>query len=57
MARRTEHAAYPADNPVGPADVTATIFHLLGIDPQTIMQDRENRPHTISHGRVIEGLF
>jgi Protein of unknown function (DUF1501) len=52
-----KHAAYPADNPVSPADISATIFHLLGIDPQTIVQDRENRPHTISHGRPIAGLL
>jgi hypothetical protein len=50
-------AAYPADNPVGPADVTATIFHLLGIDPHTIVHDRENRPHGISPGRPIEGIL
>ena len=52
-----KQAAYPADNPVDPADVTATIFHLLGIDPHTQIHDREGRPLAISHGRVIEGLF
>ena len=50
-------AAYPADNPVAPADVTATIFHLLGVDPHTVVHDRENRPHNITHGRPIEGLL
>jgi hypothetical protein len=50
-------AAFPADNPVGPADVTATIFHLLGLDPHTIIHDRENRPHSITPGRPIEGLL
>lgn len=49
-----KQAAFPADNPVGPADVTATIFHLLGIDPHTIIHDRENRPHTISHGHPLD---
>jgi hypothetical protein len=52
-----KQAAYPADNPVAPADVTATIFHLLGIDPHTFVLDRENRPHAVSPGRVIEGLL
>src|SRR5947199_4996668 len=28
-------AAYPATNPVGPADVTATIYRCLGNDPST----------------------
>jgi hypothetical protein len=52
-----KQAAYPADSPVGPADVTATIFHLLGIDPHTLVHDREGRPLAISQGRVIEGLL
>ncbi len=43
-----KQAAYPADNPVSPADVTATIFHLLGIDPHTLVLDREHRPHAVS---------
>ena len=33
------HAAYPAENPVGPADITATIYTLLGIDPATRIRD------------------
>jgi hypothetical protein len=37
--------------------VTATIFHLLGLDPHTVVHDRENRPHSITHGRPIEGLL
>jgi hypothetical protein len=49
-----KHAAYPIDNPVTPADVTATIYHLLGIAPHTLVHDREGRPHTISHGQELE---
>jgi len=52
-----KQAAYPADNPVSPADVTATIFHLLGIHPHTLVHDRENRPFAVSAGRVIESLL
>jgi hypothetical protein len=52
-----KQAAYPADNPVTPADITATIFHLLGIDPHTLVHDRESRPFAISAGRVIEALL
>ena len=51
------HAAYPADNPVGPADITATIYSLLGIDPATRIRDRLNRPHTISDGTPITGVM
>jgi hypothetical protein len=49
-----KHAAFPADNPVTPADVTATIYHLLGIAPHTLVHDREGRPHTVSHGHELE---
>jgi hypothetical protein len=43
-------AAYPASNPVSPADIVATIYHQLGIDPQTTVPDRSNRPISIAHG-------
>jgi hypothetical protein len=39
-----ERAKYPAENPVKPEDLAATIFHLLGIDPATEIYDRNNRP-------------
>src|SRR5207247_6698373 len=34
-------AAYPSTNPVSPADLAATIFHFLGIDPRMTVTDRE----------------
>ena len=34
-----KHGAYPAENPVRPDDLAATIFYLLGIDPQTLTVD------------------
>lgn len=43
--------------PVAPADVLATMWHTLGIDPETIVYDRLNRPIQISDGRVIRGWF
>ena len=29
------YAAYPATNPTTPADLAATVYHCLGVDPQT----------------------
>jgi len=49
--------AYPTLKPVGPADVTATIFHALGMNHEQIMWDGLNRPHPLSTGRPIEELF
>jgi uncharacterized protein (DUF1501 family) len=45
--------ARPADRPVLPDDVTATVFHALGLDPETTIRDQLNRPMPISAGRPI----
>ncbi len=42
---------------VAPADVLATMWHQLGVSPQTILRDRLNRPHPISNGRVLDELL
>jgi hypothetical protein len=44
------HAAYVKDRPVRPADICATIYHCLGIDPHTLVSDRAGRPLPIAHG-------
>jgi hypothetical protein len=33
-----------AERPVSPKDILATTYHLLGIDPETTLTDRTNRP-------------
>ena len=43
----------PAENPVRPDDVAATIYHLLGIDPHTFIYDTLNRPRMIANGEPI----
>lgn len=43
-------AAYVKDLPVSTADVCATIYQCLGIDPQTRVPDRSGRPVEIAHG-------
>ena len=43
-------AAYVKDHPVRPADVCATIFECLGIDPETTVNDQNDRPVTIASG-------
>jgi uncharacterized protein (DUF1501 family) len=46
-------AMYPDEQPVRPDDLSATIYYLLGINPQTEVYDRNNRPLVISHGKPI----
>jgi hypothetical protein len=42
--------AYPVSDPVTPQDVAATIYHCLGIDPETRVSDRFGRPVEIGSG-------
>lgn len=48
---------YPAEHPVRPDDLSATMYHLLGIDPATEVYDRADRPLMISQGKPIEALI
>jgi hypothetical protein len=49
--------AYPFDNPTTPGDITATVFHALGLEPQTEIRDQLDRPMPISNGQPILSLF
>ena len=50
-------AAAPTENPVSPADLTATMYHALGIDPQGLVADRLGREITLTEGTPVRGLF
>lgn len=51
-------AAYPVDHPVGPEDLAATVFHALGIAPETRIYDQLGRPVPVMDGgRPLEELF
>jgi hypothetical protein len=50
-------AAYPAENPVSPADLTATIYHALGVAPDASLHDREGRPAALTEGTPVTALF
>jgi hypothetical protein len=42
--------AYVQDKPVSVGDICATIYEILGIDPQTPIHDYSGRPVPIAHG-------
>ena len=42
-----------ASTSVSPKDILATIYHLLGIDPHTLIHDRLNRPFPIAGSGVV----
>ena len=50
-------ASAPTENPVSPADLTATMYHALGIDPQQLVTDRLGRELTLTEGTPVRGLF
>jgi hypothetical protein len=52
-----QRGAQPKDNPVRPNDLTATIYHALGIAPESEIRDRLGRPTPLSTGRILTGLF
>jgi hypothetical protein len=49
--------AHPREGMVLPQDLTATIFHLLGIPPDTEVHDNLGRPIAISRGEVIRQVL
>jgi hypothetical protein len=50
-------AAFPKEHPVSAGDLVATIYHLLGVDPEATVPDQTGRPTHISHGgRVVTGI-
>jgi hypothetical protein len=44
VGRSDKIAGTVAERPISPKDVLATTYHLLGIDPETLLTDRTNRP-------------
>jgi hypothetical protein len=52
-----KHAAYPAQNPVTPEDIAATIYYALGLDPTTEIRDQLDRPMPLALGKPIVELF
>jgi hypothetical protein len=51
------YGAHPATDPLRPHDLTATIFHLLGIDPGGVFFDKNNRPHFVTPGQPLQRLL
>jgi uncharacterized protein (DUF1501 family) len=50
-------AGYPREGRVQPWDLSATVFHSLGFDPETMIQDQFGRPMALSKGEVIRQVI
>ncbi|MGH7127780.1 MAG: DUF1501 domain-containing protein, partial [Planctomycetaceae bacterium] len=55
--RTDKIGAYPVGEPYGPADLAATIYWALGIDPATHIHDRLGRPFPLADGRPATEWF
>jgi hypothetical protein len=44
VGQTTKDAGYPKDRPISYQEVFATLYHALGIDPDTMVPDRGGRP-------------
>ena len=47
------NGAYPIADAIRPHDLTATIYHLLGIPHDSVFHDSTNRPHPITKGEPL----
>lgn len=47
----------PAENPVHPTQLLATIYHALGINPHTIVYNHLNQPRELVQAEPIPALF
>ncbi len=50
-------AAYPARDPVTPADIAATVYHLLGVDPALELNDPLGRPLRLCLGTPLSSVL
>jgi hypothetical protein len=50
-------AAHPTAQPHDPRDLAATVYHLLGVPPETLLYDQTQRPHPLVIGQKIDGLL
>jgi uncharacterized protein (DUF1501 family) len=58
IGRTDGRAERPTEDPHGPEDLSATLFHLLGIDPKEEFLTPEGRPvAVVNNGKVIRDLL
>lgn len=50
-------AAQPRESPCSPADIQATIFHCLGVDPEATIADQVSRPLPLFEGTPLRTLL
>ena len=58
VGKTTPKAEHPVDRPLKPADLLATVYHVLGVNPALQFKDHTGRPISIlDEGRAIEEVI
>ena len=59
VGRSDDNGAYPAERPVTPSEIVATIYESLGVDLDTTLPGPQGRPFTVvdSGTKAIKELF
>jgi uncharacterized protein (DUF1501 family) len=57
IGQSDKHAGVPASEAYTPADLAATIFHLMGVGPDREFLDVEGRSYRIYRGQPIQRLL
>lgn len=57
IGQSDRNGAYPASRPYTAGDFAATIYRSMGIDPETELRDRLDRPIRLGDGTPIDPLF
>jgi len=50
-------ASSPAENPVHPIELLATVYHAMGIDPATMVNNHLGQPRELVQAKPVLGLF
>src|SRR4051812_29816613 len=50
-------ASSPADNPVHPIELLATVYHAMGIDPHTMVKNHLDQPRELVQAEPVVDLF
>jgi uncharacterized protein (DUF1501 family) len=50
-------ASAPAEDPVHPAELLATMYHAFGIDPETLVYNHLNQPRELVKAQAVTALF
>ena len=58
LGKSDKWAMDPAEDPYGPEDLCATVYHLMGINPRSELHTPDGRPLMVTNnGRVIKDLL